>query len=452
MKKVYSINPYNGKVIKEYTPFSSKKVEMILISAEQQFYHWRKTSFSHRSRLVLEVGKLLLKNKKAYASVITEEMGKPISQSVAEIEKCAWLCRYYSKNAETQLQDRIIKTDALKSYVCYEPLGVILGVMPWNYPFWQVFRFVIPALMAGNVAVLKHASNVFGCAELIETIFLESGFPKFCFSNLNISSVSVEAVIKHKAIKAVTLTGSEKAGSAVAKIAGAQIKKNVLELGENNALIILKNCDIERAVDTCIQARFQNTGQSCIAGKRLLLQESISETFLSKLITSVQSLSIGDPSNPDTFIGVLAREDLAVELDKQVRDSVKMGAKILIGGRREKAFYEPTILVNVTREMPVFTQETFGPVLAISTFKTIEEAITLSNDSRYGLGVSVFTKDVNALLPYISQFDEGAVFINELVKSDPRLPFGGVKKSGYGRELGSWGITEFVNVKTVYIK
>ncbi len=452
MKKIYSINPYNGKVINEYTPSSSKKVEMILISAEQQFYNWRKTSFSHRSKLILRVGELLLKNKKEYASVITEEMGKPISQSVAEIEKCAWLCKYYSKNAETQLQDRIIKTDALKSYVSYEPLGVVLAIMPWNYPFWQVFRFAIPALMAGNVSVLKHASNVFGCAGLIETIFLEAGFPKFCFSNLNISSAVVEGVIKHKAIKAITLTGSEKAGSDVAKNAGEQIKKTVLELGGNNALIILNDCDINRTVKTCIQARFQNTGQSCIAGKRLLVQESISKKILSMMVKAVQSLSKGDPTNPDTFIGVLAREDLAIELDKQVQDSVKMGAKLLIGGKRDGTFYEPTILTNVTREMPVFTQETFGPVLAVTTFKTIEDAIALSNDSRYGLGVSIFTQDVNALLPYISQFEEGAVFINELVKSDPRLPFGGVKQSGYGRELGAWGITEFVNIKTVYIK
>ncbi len=452
MKKIQSVNPYTGKTLEEHLIHSSEAVETILKKADKQYYIWRKTSFAHRKQLILKVKDVLLENNEKYAQTITEEMGKPITQAIAEIEKCAWLCEYYSLNAEKHLAPEVIKTDATKSYVVFEPLGVILSVMPWNYPFWQVFRFAVPALMAGNTAVLKHASNVFGCAKLIEEIFREAAFPEGCFSTLLITSKQVEEVIKNPIIKAVTLTGSEKAGAAVAKTAGSQIKKTVLELGGSNALIVLKDCDIETTVKTCVQARFQNTGQSCIAGKRLLVDESIAEIVVQKLVQQVQNLVIGNPKQPETYIGVLAREDLAIDLEKQVRQSVEMGAKIQIGGRREGAFFEPTILTHVTPEMLVFKEETFGPVLSVTTFKTIEEAIQLSNTSNYGLGVSVFTKNTDALLPYIPLFEEGAVFINELVKSDPRLPFGGIKQSGYGRELSKEGIREFVNIKTVFIK
>ncbi len=452
MKKIKSVNPYTGKTLEEHLIHSSEAVRTILKKANKQYYNWRKTSFTHRKQLILKVKDVLLENSEKFAQTITEEMGKPITQAIAEIEKCAWLCEYYALNAEKHLAPEVIKTDATKSYIVFEPLGVILAVMPWNYPFWQVFRFAIPALMAGNTAVLKHASNVFGCAKLIEEIFREAAFPEGYFSTLLITSKQVEEVIKNPIIKAVTLTGSEKAGAAVAKTAGSQIKKTVLELGGSNALIVLKDCDIETTVKTCIQARFQNTGQSCIAGKRLLVDESIAETFVQKIVQQVQNLVIGNPKQPETYIGVLAREDLAIDLEKQVRQSVEMGAKIQIGGRREGAFFLPTVLTQVTTEMPVFKEETFGPVLSVTTFKTIEEAIQLSNTSNYGLGVSVFTKNTDALLPYIPLFEEGAVFINELVKSDPRLPFGGIKQSGYGRELSREGIREFVNIKTVFVK
>src|SRR5690554_1632298 len=323
--------------------------------------------------------------------------------------------------------------------------------MPWNYPYWQVFRFAVPALMAGNVAILKHASNVFGCALNIESVFKKAGFPEHCFTTLLVGSDSVEKIIENEKVKAVTLTGSGPAGASVASIAGKNIKKTVLELGGNNALIAFKDCDMEKTVNICVQARFQNAGQSCIAGKRLLVDESIAEEFVQKLVLKVRELKSGDPMDEDTFIGTLAREDLAEDLERQVNDSIKTGAKLALGGKRQHAYFEPTILTDVTEKMAVFNQETFGPVLSVTTFKTVEEAIGLSNNSRFGLGVSLFTKNIEEAEKLAFQFDEGAVFINELVKSDPRLPFGGVKESGYGRELSEHGIREFVNRKTVFI-
>src|SRR5690606_28413577 len=393
----------------------------------------------------------LKKNKREYAEMMTLEMGKPISQAIAEVEKCAWVCEYYAENAEKQLANEVIKTDAHKSFVSYEPIGVVLAIMPWNYPFWQVFRFAAPALMAGNIGILKHASNVFGSALNIEKVFKRAGFPENCFTTLLIGSDAVEAIIENEKIKAVTLTGSGPAGSSVASIAGKNIKKTVLELGGSNALVVLKDCDMEKAIETCVQARFQNTGQSCIAGKRLLIDESISEEFVEKMLVKIRELKSGDPMDGETYIGTLAREDLAMDLEKQVKASVKAGAKLEMGGKRQGAYFEPTVLTNVFEEMTVFSEETFGPVLSVTTFNTVEEAVALSNNSKFGLGVSLFTKNIEAAEKLAFQFDEGAVFINELVKSDPRLPFGGIKQSGYGRELSGHGIYEFVNKKTVFI-
>lgn len=451
MSKTVSLNPYTAKEIKTFTNHTSKEVESIIDKADKRFYNWRETSFSERKKLMLNAAEELKKNKQEYAETMVAEMGKPISQAVAEIEKCAWVCEYYATHAEKHLAPEKIETDAQKSYVRYEPLGVILAIMPWNYPFWQVFRFAAPALMAGNIAVLKHASNVFGCALNLQTVFKRAGFPENCFSALLIGSDQVESVLENKKIKAATLTGSGPAGSSVASIAGKNIKKTVLELGGSNALIVLKDCDIENALKVCVEARFQNTGQSCIAGKRLLIDESIAETFTQKLVEKVKNLKSGDPMDKNTYIGTLAREDLAEDLEKQVNKTLQAGAKLLIGGKRDKAYYSPTILSKVTPEMTAFKEETFGPVLTITTFKTVEEAIELSNRSRFGLGVSVFTQDTEAVEKLIYKFDEGGVFINELVKSDPRLPFGGVKESGYGRELSIHGIREFVNRKTVFI-
>lgn len=447
-----SINPYNGEVLFEFKPHSGQEIQDKILSASKVYESWKNTSFKHRSTLMLEAAKILRDRKAHYAKIISQEMGKPISQALAEVEKCAWVCEYYARNAEDQLKDERIETDAHKSYVRYEPLGVVLAIMPWNYPFWQVFRFAAPNLMAGNVGVLKHASNVIKCGELIEEVFVKAGFPAGSFQNLIIGSDKIESVIANDKVKAVTLTGSLPAGSAVASIAGANIKKTVLELGGSNALIVFEDADMKHAITTCIQARFQNTGQSCIAGKRLLLQRSIATDFTQKFIGEVRALKSGDPMNDDTYIGVMAREDLAKELGQQVDESVQMGAEIVLGGTRKGTFFEPTVLVNVTKEMPIFKEETFGPVIGITIFDDEQNALDLSNASNFGLGVSIFTTDMGRVERLVPKFDEGAVFVNELVKSDPRLPFGGVKTSGYGRELSAHGIKEFLNKKTVYIK
>ncbi len=446
-----SINPYTGEKLFEFTSLTSEQLDEKISQADDTYRSWKKTTFEHRAELMQNVAKLLKEKKQGYAEIITQEMGKPISQAVAEIEKCAWVCEYYAENAENQLKDEIIETDACLSYVRHEPLGVVLAIMPWNYPFWQVFRFAVPNLMAGNVGLLKHASNVMKCGELIESVFLEAGFPKGSFQNLIIGSEKVKSVIENNLVKAVTLTGSTPAGASVASIAGGKIKKSVLELGGSNALIVFGDADLDETVKTCIQARFQNTGQSCIAGKRLFLQRDIANDFTEKFISEVQKLKVGDPMNKNTYIGVLAREDLSNDLGGLVDKSVEMGAKLLIGGHRDGAFFEPTVLTDVTEEMPIFTEETFGPVIGITIFDDERSAVDLSNASDFGLGVSIFTSDMNRVERLIPEFDEGAVFVNELVKSDPRLPFGGVKISGYGRELSAHGIKEFMNKKTVYI-
>ena len=412
---------------------------------------WQKETLEHRISFLPKLAKTLSENKQQYAECITNEMHKPITQAIAEVEKCALLCTYYYENATQFLATKHIKTDASESFVTYEPLGVILGVMPWNFPFWQVFRFAVPSLTAGNTVVVKHASNVPKSAKLIQTIFEDAGFPKGCYQDLPIPSAEVAQIIANPMIKAVSLTGSEQAGIAVATEAGKHLKKCVLELGGNNAFIVLEDANLEKAVAIAVNARMQNAGQSCIASKRFLVHENIEEAFVSQLKTAVQKLKTGNPLDKTTEIGALAREDLAEELEIQVRKSIEMGAKLVCGGKRTESFYEPTILTNVSVKMPVFKEETFGPVVAITTFKTLEEAIELSNTSEFGLGVSVFTQDIETIKKHISSFNEGAVFINEMVKSDPRLPFGGVKKSGYGRELSEDGIREFVNVKTVVI-
>ena len=412
---------------------------------------WQENSISERVIYLQNLQRILLKNKEIYARLITTEMHKPITQAIAEVEKCTLLCDYYLENAESFLETKKIKTENSESYVSYEPLGVVLGVMPWNFPFWQVFRFAVPTLTAGNTVVVKHASNVPKCANIIQTIFEEAGFPKGCYQNLPIPSNKVDEVIANPIIKAVSLTGSEQAGIAVATEAGKHLKKCVLELGGNNAFIILEDANLEKAVATAVNARMQNAGQSCIAAKRFLVQESIHDAFVSQFKAAVEKLKSGNPLNNDTQIGSLARVDLAKELEIQVKKSIVMGAQLILGGNRNEAFFEPTILIQVTPEMPVFKEETFGPIAAITSFKTLDDAITLSNQSDFGLGVSIFTQNIDFIKTKISAFNEGAVFINEMVKSDPRLPFGGIKKSGYGRELAEDGIKEFVNIKTVVI-
>ena len=446
-----SINPYTGKVVFENKAFSKKQVEKAVDDAQQAFIAWRKTDFAKRSKLMQNLATVLKKNKEKYAEIMTLEMGKPITQAIAEVEKCAWVCDYYAENAENQLKPKNIKTDAQESYVRFDPLGVILGVMPWNYPFWQVFRFAVPTIMAGNTALLKHASNVMESSKMIQEAFEEAGFPKSVFTQLPIGSKLVEDIIRNPIVKGVSLTGSKAAGAAVASIAGEEIKPSLLELGGNNALVVFEDCDMESTLETVVQARFQNTGQSCIAGKRLLIHQDIADKFLQQLTQKVIALKSGNPMDKNTFIGTMVNEDAVKELHEQLQKSVKKGAEIVIGGNYNQAYFEPTIVTNVNNQMPIYHEETFGPLLACSTFATDEEAINMVNESDFGLGVSLFTKDKNRIEKLIPILEDGAVFVNEMVKSDPRLPFGGTKISGYGRELSDEGIMAFVNKKTVYI-
>ncbi|APQ17268.1 NAD-dependent succinate-semialdehyde dehydrogenase [Maribacter hydrothermalis] len=452
MKEYLSKNPYSGELIKTYKVDTQNAIHSKLEKALAFENSWANTKIEERCKLLSQLADLLLDRKEEYAELMTIEMGKPISQGISEIEKCAWVCDFYALNAEELLADEIIKTDAEESFISHDPLGCILAVMPWNYPFWQVIRFAAPTLTAGNTALLKHAQNVTGCSLAIEKLFVDAGYPEGCFQSLIVGHEEIEKLIAHDGIKAVTLTGSEKAGKSIARTAGENLKKTVLELGGNNACIIWEDTDLDMHIDTMVNARMQNTGQSCIAAKRFIVCEDIYDSFLEKFLEKVTSLTIGDPLKKDTFIGVMAREDLAEELQKQVTDSIALGAKVQLGNKRKGAYFSPTILTDVTTKMPVFIEETFGPVAAIIKVKNRNESIALAANSRFGLGSMLFTEDIDAAMDIISDIPDGAFFINDMVKSDPRLPFGGTKASGYGRELSREGILEFVNKKTVYIK
>ncbi|MEP2280305.1 NAD-dependent succinate-semialdehyde dehydrogenase [Maribacter sp.] len=445
-------NPYNGAVVNTYTKDTYADIEAKLQKALTIEDSWANMEIEDRCTLLTNVAELLIERKEEYAELMTQEMGKPYAQGISEIEKCAWACDFYAHNAEDLLADEVIDTDADESFISHDPLGCILAVMPWNYPFWQVIRFAAPTLTAGNTALLKHAQNVTGCSLAIEQLFLDAGYPEGCFQSLKAGHEEIEKLIADDGIKAVTLTGSEKAGKSIAGTAGKNLKKSVLELGGNNACIVWEDADLDQYIDTMVTARMQNTGQSCIAAKRFIVCEDIYDSFLEKFTAKVKSLKGGDPMNKETFIGVMAREDLAEELQKQVNDSIKQGAKVVLGNMRNGAYFSPTILTEVTADMPVFKEETFGPVAAITKAKNREEAIALAANSRLGLGSMLFTEDIDAAMNTISNIPDGAFFINDMVKSDPRLPFGGTKASGYGRELSREGILEFVNKKTVYIK
>lgn len=445
-------NPFNKKNLAKHEYITEIQVNTSVGAAGATFAMWKRHTISERIKFIKNLMFTLTKQQHFLAEKCTLEMGKPITQSIAEVKKCALLCQYYIDYAQDFLSDNEIATDAGKSYITYEPLGVILGVMPWNFPYWQVFRFAIPAIVAGNTVVVKHASNVAGCGILLEELFREAGFPDGVYTNLLISGDQVEAVINNPLIKAVSLTGSEKAGAAVASSAAKQIKKAVLELGGSNAFIVCEDANLNEAISVAVNARMQNTGQSCIAAKRFLVHESLFDDFLEGFKKGVEALKAGDPMDPATEVGPIAREDLAVDIEKQVNASVAMGAKIVTGGGRTDAFYEPTILTDVTIDMPVFAEEVFGPVAPVMPFSTFEEAVELSNKTSFGLGVTIFTKNIEGITKKVHLFEEGAVFINAMVKSDPALPFGGVKRSGFGRELAENGLKEFVNVKTVYIK
>ncbi|WP_405384753.1 NAD-dependent succinate-semialdehyde dehydrogenase [Maribacter sp. LLG6340-A2] len=451
MKEITSKNPYNGNTIGTYTKDTHETVNKKLKKSIAVTPQWQKTSIKTRCQLLSNISSLLIERKEQYAKLITQEMGKPISQSISEIEKCALACDFYATNAEDFLADELIDTDAHESFISYDPLGCILAVMPWNYPFWQVIRFAAPTLTAGNTALLKHASNVTGCAKALEQLFIDAGYPDGCFQNIIAGHEDIETLVSNEHVKAVTLTGSEKAGKAIAKLAGENLKKSVLELGGNNACIVWEDADLDAHMDTMVKARMQNTGQSCIAAKRFIVCADIYDAFVEQFTAKVKDLTSGDPMQEDTYIGVMAREDLAETLQQQIDDSLTKGAKITLGNERQGAYFSPTIITYVTVDMPVFKEETFGPVAAIIKAKDREESLALATDSRFGLGSMLFTQDIDAAFNAISNIPDGAFFVNEMVKSDPRLPFGGTKASGYGRELSKEGILEFVNKKTVYI-
>ena len=447
-----SINPYNGKIIATYTEFSEDHLDKILEKSRIAFESWRQVPIRERCKLLVNAGGVLRNNVDKYAETMTLEMGKPINEAKNEIFKCAWVCEFYADNAERFLADEIIETDASESFVSHDPIGTVLAIMPWNFPFWQVFRFAAPTLAAGNTGLLKHASNVLGCAKHIEELLIEAGFPDGVFQNLMMHHDKTERIISNDIVKAVTLTGSEQAGKSVGELAGKYLKKSVLELGGNNAFIVLEDADMDQAVKTGITARMMNSGQSCIAAKRFILVGDAYDKFLAAFIDGVKDIKKGDPMDESTEIGPLARKDLADELHEQLEKSVEQGAIIELGGKQHEAFHEPTILTRVKPGMPAFDEETFGPLAAIIRAKDVDEAFELATNSKYGLGVSLFTSDIENARRYIGKVPDGAFFINELVKSDPRLPFGGTGYSGYGRELSREGIHEFVNKKTVYIK
>ncbi len=450
-----SINPANGELIAEYPEPSPDEVAAILKAAKDAFRAWRRTSFEERSGPVRRAGELLRERRDDLARLMALEMGKPLAQGRAEADKCAWGCEYYAENAEAFLAAEEVSTDATRSLVSFQPLGVILAVMPWNFPFWQAFRFAAPALMAGNVALLKHASNVSGCALAIEEILHDAGIPRDVFRTLLVPSSRVDALIEAPEVAGVTLTGSTPAGLAVAAKAGACLKKSVLELGGSDPYVILEDADLEKAAEACAMGRLINAGQSCIAAKRLIVVEPVLERFTELLLDKVARWRLGDPFDEATDIGPLARRDLRDELHQQVQASVEKGARLRLGGEVPDgpgAFYPPSVLVDVRPGMPAFDEELFGPVAAVVAARDEADAIRLANQTVFGLGAAVFTEDL-ARGERIAreELEAGSCFVNAFVKSDPRLPFGGIKESGYGRELGAFGIREFVNVKSVYV-
>ena len=451
MPVLKSINPFDPSRIINYPQLSDMSLAIRLGRSHSTFVQYRSTSFEDRSELMNRVAALLREQSRELAGEITREMGKPLTEAEAEVKKCAWVCEYYAENAALFLEEKVVETEADESRVMFEPLGPILAVMPWNFPFWQVFRFAAPALMAGNTVLLKHASNVQGCAGNIESLFMAAGFEEGIFQNLAIGSDRVAAVIASEYVKAVTLTGSEQAGVAVASEAGRHLKKCVLELGGSNAFVVLNDANRELALNLAIPARMQNGGQSCIAAKRFILESWIAEDFVPLLTARVKDLVMGDPMEEGTQVGPLVSIRQAKEVEEQVNKSVEMGAKLLLGGERNGAFYQPAIVTEVVPGMPVFDEEVFGPVYAIMEASSPEHALELSNASAFGLGMQLFTDSEHSTELFIKGAEEGAVFVNAMVKSDPRLPFGGTKKSGYGRELSKEGIREFVNIKTIWI-
>ena len=453
---LYTMNPATGETIKTYDEMTPADVDHGITQAHRAFLEWKQTTFAERARVMQRAAHILRADANTFAVLMAQEMGKPIRDGRAEAEKCAWVCDYYAEHAEAFLQPEVVPTDASKSFVTFQPLGVVLAVMPWNFPFWQVFRFAAPALMAGNTGVLKHASNVPGCALAVEDVFRRAGFPDHAFRTLLIGSKHVEAVIEHPLVTAVTLTGSAPAGKAVARKAGEMIKKTVLELGGSDAYVVLGDADLEATVSTCVASRLTNAGQSCIAAKRFVVVESIRPRFEDAFVTQMRQAKVGDPLDEQTQVGPLARHDLRDDLHHQVQASLAKGAVCRLGGvipEGQGAYYPPTVLTQVSKGMPAYDDELFGPVAAIIAVPDEQEAIRAANDSVFGLGAAVFTQDVAKGEQIAAHaLEAGCCFVNAFVKSDPRLPFGGIKESGYGRELAAYGIKEFVNIKTVFVR
>lgn len=453
---IATINPVTGETLKTFKPLTKEEIEAKLVLAESSFEQYYQTPMGQRSEWLNQAAEILERDRVHFGKIMTTEMGKPITAAIAEAEKCAWVCRYYAEHAADFLADVPASTDASQSFVRYQPLGSILAVMPWNFPFWQVFRFAAPALMAGNVALLKHASNVPQCALAIEELLKQAGFPEGVFQTLLIGSDQVEEIIADDRVKGATLTGSESAGVSLAVAAGKRIKKTVLELGGSDPFVVLESADFEAAASTAVTARMLNNGQSCIAAKRFIVVEAIADQFEKQLVEKFQALKIGDPMNEDTDIGPLAMLTILETLDRQVQKTAEKGARVLIGGKplsdRPGNFYPPTILTDIPPGTPAEKEEFFGPVALLFRVRNIDEAIELANATPFGLGASAWTNNESERDRLINKLQAGAVFINGLVKSDPRLPFGGIKRSGYGRELSIQGIHEFVNMKTVWVK
>ena len=451
-----SINPATGGRIQTYNEHTDVEIPKKLSAAHKAYSTWRQSSFDDRARPLRGAAAILRERKDEYGKLMALEMGKPLKQGIAEAEKCAWVCEYYAENAEKFLSREVVPTDASTSFVAFQPLGILLAIMPWNFPFWQVFRAAAPALMAGNAVVLKHASNVSGCALEIEKIFQDAGLPEGLFTTLLLTSGRVNSLIEHPLVNAVTITGSVPAGKAVAAKAGAVLKKTVLELGGSDAYVVLEDADLEHAVTTCVASRLINNGESCIAAKRFIVVESLKKNFEELFVEKMKAQRIGEPLDPTVTVGPMARHDLRDELHQQVRTSIEKGATLLCGGEipvSKGAFYPPTVLTNVKKGMPAYDDELFGPVAAIIAAKDEHDAIRIANDSAFGLGAAVFTSDAKRGERIAAEeIEAGSCFVNASVKSDPRLPFGGIKESGYGRELAAFGIREFVNVKTVWVK
>ena len=451
---IATISPVSGETLKTFESDSLEEVREAIDRANEAFRAFRETTFGERSALLARAADLLDQRQRSLAELITVEMGKPITASVAEVAKCALVCRYYAEHGAEYLQDETIETSAKKSFVRYEPLGIILAIMPWNFPFWQVFRFAAPALMAGNVALLKHASNVPQCALAIEKIFVDAGYPEAVFQTLLIEASDVAPVLEDPRVAAATLTGSEGAGKAVARAAASQIKKVVLELGGSDPFIVMPSADLDEAVRTGIRARIVNSGQSCIAAKRFIVHSDVADEFQRRMSEGMERLRMGDPMDEQCEVGPLATPQILKEVAAQVDQSVEAGSKLLTGGKRvgdSGNFYAPTVLTDVPENAPVYREEVFGPVATIFRISSVDEAIEIANATEFGLGSSVWTNDEAEQKAFIDGIAAGLVFVNAMVASDPRMPFGGIKHSGYGRELGLHGIREFVNVKTVWM-